>query len=321
MAELKPNFFIVGAPKCGTSALYHSLLGHPEVFLPRSPSPETYWIQKEPMYFCDDLGIADWIRISRREDYLKMFEGAGEARRVGEVSALYLLSSGAAERIHDFTGGDCRIIITLRPPVDWMRSWHHDCLRYAHENVGDFRKALELEPRREQGRDIPPTSGFGGCLGYRKGARFSEQVARYFDRFGRDRVKVILLEDMTRNPEKVMIEIAHFLGISPEFPLPLDRQNDSQALTLTHLLEFRIRRKLSHFPKLERLATAPLNAYQRAMLRFLPPLSDKSIDSELRLQLIEEFRPEVDRLSVLLDRDLSHWYRPSAQEEPILSPR
>jgi hypothetical protein len=308
MATRKPNFFIVGAPKCGTSALYHSLLGHPEVFLPYSALPEAYWIQKEPMYFCDDLGIADWLRVSHEEDYLKMFEGAGDAQRVGEASALYLFSPGAPQRIHDFTGGDCRIIIALRPPVDWMRSWHHDCLRYAHENVGNFGKALALEPERELGRRIPASSGFKGCLCYRKEARFAEQVARYFDLFGRDRVKVILLEDMISTPEKVMSDLAAFLKISTGFPLPLERQNDSPNLIPTHLWKFRIRRKLRDYPALERLATPPLNAYRNTMLRFLPPLSDKSIDPELRARLTEEFRPEVDRLSALLGRDLSHWY-------------
>lgn len=313
MATPKPNFFIVGAPKCGTTALYHALLEHPEVYLPRSDSPRTYWISKEPLHFCDDLGIGDWIRIGRESDYAALFADAGNARRIGEVSALYLMSPNAPHRIREYAGDDCRILITLRPPVDWMRSWHHDCLRYAHETIADFRLALAAEPDREAGRRIAKHCGFSGCLAYRKGARFSEQVARYFEVFGREQVKVVLMEDLAADPAGVLAEIATFLGISPDFPFRLERQNDSHSLSRFHHLEFRIARKLADRPGLANiLRVVPHgvhDAYRKMVVRYFPPLSDKSIEPSLREELVEEFRPEVARLGELLGRDLSHWNR------------
>ncbi len=311
MAPRKQNFFIVGAPKCGTTALYHALFQHPDVFLPSSEDTELYWLHKEPLYFSDDLGISHWLRLQTEEEYLGLFAGAGGARRVGEVSALYLHSHNAPQRIREFADDDCRIIITLRPPVEWMRSWHHDCLRYGHETIGNFREALAAEPDREAGRRIPRRSGFKGCLCYRRGARFSELVERYFEIFGRERVKVILMEDLNREPLRTLQEIAEFLNISSEISFTIDRRNDSQLLTYTHLLEFRIGRKIAGIPRLkyfvDLLPSAPLNYYRRAILRLLPPLSDKKIEPELQSQLIDEFRSEVDRLSALLERDLTHW--------------
>lgn len=316
MSIRKPNFFIVGAPKCGTTALYHALLGHPEVFLPHSPSPGSYWITKEPHFFSDDLGIEDWIRVSRAEDYEEMFAAAGDQPRVGEVSALYLLSSSAPRRIRETCGEDVRILILLRPPVDWMRSWHHDCLRYAHENIGDFGAALAAGPERRRGRKIPAHCGYKGCLDYRSAARFSESVERYLSVFGADRVKVLLMEDLNRDPIGCLREVAAFLEISAD-PLPgMERQNDSGILSGTYLWEYRIRRALRNRTIGNRLLDAiprgPLRLYRRLVAQLVPPLSDKSIVPQLRAELEEEFRPEIERLGNLIGRDLSHWQGASA---------
>ncbi|MCB1088865.1 MAG: sulfotransferase domain-containing protein [Verrucomicrobiae bacterium] len=311
MPSVRPNFFIVGAPKCGTTALYHALRQHPEIFLPGAEGPHRYWIEKEPLYFCDDLDIADWVRVSQLEDYLALFANAGDAKRIGEASALYLLSASAPRRIQEFAAEDVRILILLRPPVDWMRSWHHDCLTYAHETIGDFSEALAAEADRAAGRRIPKTSGYPGCLHYRKAARFSDHVTRYFETFGRERVRVFLMEDLNRNPLGMVSDIFDFLDVSTDFQPVIERRNDSKVLTRTHLWEFRLGRKLGSMQRakqfLDRIPAQPLDWYRRAMLRLAPPLSDKRIDPNLRKRLVEEFRPEVERLSALLGRDLSHW--------------
>jgi len=300
--------------------LYHALLGHPEVYLPHSNEPGKYWITKEPHFFADDLGIEDWIRLTREEDYLDLFSGAGDQPRVGEVSALYLFSRTAPQRILDYCGDDVRIIILLRPPVDWMRSWHHDCLRYAHEDIGDFRTALEAGPGRARGRGIPDKCGYKGCLDYRDLARFHDSVEHYFEVFGRERIGVHLLEDLNRDPAGVLQDVATFLGISPEPLKKIERQNDSAVLSRTHLWEFRIRRALGNLPLGDRFFAAmprgPLRLFRRAVARWLPPLSDKMVNPDLRSSLIEEFRPHVEKLGILIGRDLSHWNGDSARFRP-----
>lgn len=305
MQDPFPNFFIVGAPKCGTTALYHALSQHPEVFLPSTPRSDRYWIVKEPMHFCGDLEIRPDLRIIRRSDYLELFREAGNARRIGEASAQYLFSEEAPFRIREVCGEGVRILIMLRPPVDWMRSWHHDCLRYAHESIGDFGKALAAEPERARGRNVPKKSGFAGCLLYRQFAHFSHYVERYFEVFGRERVKVALMEDLNRDHSRVLRETASFLGIATDFEPSPERHNDSGVLSLTHLHEYRLQRKLEHLPWLNRLV--PWRAYREFALHHLAPLSDKSIDPGLHARLIEEFVPEVERLGRLIGRDLSHW--------------
>ena len=85
MTERRPDFFIVGGPKCGTTALYQYLRGHPQVFMP---------LIKEPHHFGSDLRQPN--AVIERERYLALFAGAGDARAVGEGSTWYLRSHEAA---------------------------------------------------------------------------------------------------------------------------------------------------------------------------------------------------------------------------------
>ena len=87
-ARRYPDFFIVGAPKCGTTALYAYLRQHPQIFMP---------FHKEPLFFGDDLSHR-YGRMST-DEYLALVDGAGDGQRVGEASAWYLYSSSAAEEI------------------------------------------------------------------------------------------------------------------------------------------------------------------------------------------------------------------------------
>ena len=53
-----PDFFLLGAPKCGTSAPYEYFREHPPIFMPRL---------KEPHYFSTD--IREYGSVQTEEDY------------------------------------------------------------------------------------------------------------------------------------------------------------------------------------------------------------------------------------------------------------
>ncbi|MGH6917730.1 MAG: sulfotransferase, partial [Geminicoccaceae bacterium] len=76
-----PDFFIVGAPKCGTTALYNYLRDHPRIFLPE---------RKEVHFFCDDLNFPTRSAIRDWNEYLALFVGATDYMLIGETSASYL---------------------------------------------------------------------------------------------------------------------------------------------------------------------------------------------------------------------------------------
>src|SRR4051794_19168820 len=148
-----PDFYIVGQPKSGTTALYEMLRGHPQIYMPEL---------KEPWYFASDMlprfqppRSAPPLRTF--EEYVAMFADAGPDQRTGEASSAYLLSRTAAARIADVRP-DARIIAILREPASFLRSLHLQLLRTHVESEHGLRKALALEPARGAGNRIPRRS-------------------------------------------------------------------------------------------------------------------------------------------------------------------
>ena len=296
MPAPRPDFFIVGAPRCGTTAMYEYLRRHPQVFMPE---------HKEPMYFGLDLTQLH-VRLTEA-DYVRLFRGALPGQRVGEASTWYLYSRTAAREIHEFAPSG-QIIIMLRNPVDVMYSLHRELVFYRGEVIEDFDAALGAEEDRKRGQRLGP-SRRPEALYYRDTVRFTDQVERYFTEFGRPRVKVVIFDDFVRDPGGTYADVLRFLAVDDTFRPEFERVNESkrpispalQALVvrpprpLDRLIPFLRRSPLAH-----QVRSAFLSANSRTSER--PPMP-----SDLRDRLTREFSPEVARLSDLIDRDLSRW--------------
>jgi hypothetical protein len=297
VAVSRPDFFIVGAPKCGTTALYEYLRVHPQVFMP---------FHKEPLFFGQDLHPR-YGRMSEA-DYLALFAAARPGQRVGEASAWYLYSRTAAAEINAFAPG-AAIIVMLRDPVEMMYAQHSQLLYNRQEVIADFAEALAAEPARRRGALLPPGPVRVENLFYRDAAHFAEQLERYYDCFGRDRVHVIVHDDLAADAPGVYRGVLEFLEVDPEVRLEFAPANVNKAArsALLQRLIYQppgaLRRAvpwLRQFPLIHRLRRALLAANSRRLPR--PPL-----DPILRRSLAEEFEPEVKRIGELLGRDLRHW--------------
>ena len=199
-----PNFFIVGAPKCGTTALHAYLAQHPDVFM---SDP------KEPHYFGSDLDFR-YRRRPSEEQYRSYFADARDRRRIGEASVWYLYSECAADEIGEAVP-DARIIVMLRDPVEMIPSLHSQFVYNGHEDLG-LAEALAAEEDRSAGRRIPPHANFPRGLLYRQVATYAPQVARYVDRFGRERVHVIVYDDFKADVAGAYRQTLAFLNVDPD---------------------------------------------------------------------------------------------------------
>ena len=112
----KPNLFIVGAPKCGTTFLYHYLKQHPEIYFPDF---------KEPHFFGSDLIRKNGAYDLSLNNYKSLFNS--DKKIIGEASTFYIFSKNAAKEIYDFNP-DAKIIIMLRNLVDLAYSLHSQLL-------------------------------------------------------------------------------------------------------------------------------------------------------------------------------------------------
>lgn len=200
MPARQPNFFIVGAPKCGTSAWVSYLSGHPDVF---------FTPRKEPHYFCTDFPNFRWAETE--EDYLAFFVDAGDVPVIGEASVMYLYSRDAARRIHAFDE-QAKILILLRGQGSFLPSYHNQILYTRNETNPDFAEVWRIS---EQGlpRTIPASCREPAFLDYRAVGDFESQVARYIDTFPSRQLRVVWMEDWRDDPGRLYESLLDFLGL------------------------------------------------------------------------------------------------------------
>jgi len=304
----RPNFFIVGAPKCGTSSLTRYLTQHPDIAMAT---------EQEPHFFSTDLTYTAIARRYSWDDYLGLFAETGAARCLGEKTPFYLLSKVAAANIREACP-EARIIIMLRNPVDMMHSLHSHLLYNGDEDISSFEAALEAEADRRQGRRLSTFVPFHEIVFYRAIAAYTDQVQRYFDVFGRERVLVIIFDDLKRDPKEEYLRTIRFLGVEanglPEFTIVNANKRRRSRLFRTvqrHVIPSLpgpvrglVHRLMS--PEARRRLLRTVNRWN-TVNQPRPPMAPAT-----RARLQTEFRDEIERLSALLDRDLTHWSKPDA---------
>jgi hypothetical protein len=297
-----PNLFIVGAPKAGTTALASYLGTHPDVFV----------AEKELSYFGSDLEFRT-VRGRRWRigygTYLEWFARHGQARYRTDRSVFYLYSSRAAEEIFSFDP-DSRVIALLRNPVDQMHSQHSEMLFQGDEDLVSFEDALGAEAPRKRGERVPEGCQKVFALFYRDIARYHDQVERYYRLFGRDRVCVVLYDDLVADAASAYRRVLDFLGADPDHRPQFDVVNANKVVRSPRLRDL-LRHAPSGVRRLGRLVVPDEHA-RAALRRRLHVLNTRGqarppMDRVLRARLTDEFAPEVHRLERLLDRDLGPW--------------
>jgi hypothetical protein len=291
----KPNFFIVGAPKCGTTALYSYLAGHPDIGMSK---------HKEPHFFASDI-VGHQRQSATLSQYLSNFDGATGKSRIGEGSTGYLASRGAPQEILDFNPS-AQIIVMVRNPIDVMHSMHSQRLFNGVEHITQFELAVDSQEIRYW--RFGPFRGEPDLRsGYREITKFSKQIQRYFDAFGRERVHVILFDDFASAPGSAYEKVLSFLGLRSDGRRNFEIVNGNKRIRsqaaqnwLGHLATTHRRLKRS-FPSLCRGA--------RTMAERLISVCEPrpAIEAGFRRRLEMEYAPEVANLGRLLGRNLEHW--------------
>jgi len=276
---------------------------HPEIFIPE---------RKELHFFGSDLELRRGAMPV--EEYLQHFRGVGDEIRVGESSVWYLYSASAAEEIQAFNP-EASIIVMLRHPVDMLYSLHSQMLYTGNEDIECFEDALSAQHARAAGRRIPKTARNPKGLQYLAVARYAEQIKRYFDTFGRDRVHVILFDDFKRDAPGTYRALCAFLGVC------LDYRPDFRVINPNKRVRSRrILRLIKSPPPVIRTIARKLvpdcvrgNAI-RGLQRWNTSYEPRNpMNDAVRVELNERLRPEILKLAALLDRDLSTWLEPAAE--------
>lgn len=301
----KPGFFIVGAPKSGTTAMSEYLGAHPDIFMAR----------KEMHFFGSDLKFGPHFFRRNEREYLAEYREWNAQHQAGEASVWYLFSREAAAEIKAFNP-EARIIIMLREPVSMLYSLYHQFKVDGNENLPSFEQALAAESLRREGRNMPRTAYFPAGLVYRETARYTDQVRRFFDAFGREQVYVIIYDDFAAEPAGAYQKVTQFLGVGSA-PARADfgvvngnKRVRSSALRAVLSEPFVRASVLACRRWLPQSVFGVLQRTEACIQRYnTRPAARPPLDPELRAQLKREFVPVVERLSALLGRDLTHWSR------------
>lgn len=312
---MMPNFFLAGAPKCGTTSFYHQLDRHPQIYM--SPI-------KEPCYFASELRLEnfseelqpqlrresetlrEYLRgpmSSKRfggpvvewEDYLLLFRNVRDETAIGEASVSYLWSQTAARNIAARIP-DAKIVLLLRNPVD----------RAFSQYLQAVSSGLVCCSFREQSA-AGMNSGsrkFGVLNPFLEFGAYSEQVRRFLDVFPRKNVLIHIYEDMRSSPAKAMAETLRFLRVSAELaPAPPVRFMEPRVPRLIGFAN--TLKKYGIWQETARLIPEFLRpALRRAVHR---PRASLTVAPEDRAYLQDYYREDILKLEHLLNRDLNSW--------------
>ena len=289
-----PDFFLIGAPKCGTTSLATWLAEHPQVFM---CSP------KEPFFFCTDIAAHRAARAW--PEYCRLFDGAAGACAVGEASTSYIRSRVAVPEILERLP-HARFVVCLRNPVEMIASVHAQMLRGVREDIPDLGTALALEPARRRGEALPPGTEAPMDLIYTETCALGSQLARLYDHVERTRVNLIFMDDLRAEPRQVWVDLQAFLGV-PEDGRRVFAAENTRAMPRSARVSRMVRALQRTKNRVLPGRSLGIGAGLGRALERQPTSAETAMSATLRADLTERFAPEVEQLERLTGRDLSAW--------------
>jgi len=289
----RPNFFIIGAPRSGTTSVYYWLKEHPEVYM----SPE-----KEPNFFYSPFGN----EMSQNEYESLFTDRKKEHSIVGEASVWYLFSGYAVDRILDYQP-DAKFLVLLRNPVKMILSLHDQHVYCGYEKETDFKKAWQLSDKREKGLFIKVAklgkNADATFMSYRKACKIGTQLQKVYDKVGKERIASVLTEDLQKDPLNEYNKLLNFLDLKyyGKTEFPVKNQTENRIPTLQERFKIKLNKltqsmglNIGLLQNLFENQTYERKKYEEYSLNF-------------QLELLHNFKSEIIKLEELLSKDLSHW--------------
>jgi hypothetical protein len=304
LTQRAPDFFIIGQPKCGTTALYEMLRRHPQIFMPEL---------KEPYYLADELAnYPPPVDLpTTLSEYLALFAPAAPGQLTGEATVFYLWSDTAARNIAQVRP-DARVIVMLREPASLLHSMHRHFVRHYMETEKNLRTALALEDHRRHGRHLPQEGYWPFLLIYSEHIKYVDQLRRYREALSDDQILILIYDDFRVDNDATIRSILRFLGVDDSVSISKIEANQStrvrargvekamNALSQGGGPGLSIVKTVVDTVTTQRLRSTARRAISRHVVygKPLPP------DRDLVMELQRRYKPEVEALADYLGRDL-----------------
>ncbi len=287
-----PDFFVIGAPKCGTTSLFSWLQKHPDTYLP----------VKEPNFFSHDiLDVQDHPdALGPEAEYLaRLCPPEAADKLTGEATPKYLYSDTALAALTAHAD-DIRLIVMLRNPVDLAMAMHAQNLRQGREREPDFARAWARGP-----------AAAGDLLtDYRYWGRPGARLEKYMAAFPAERLRVLILEeDMGENAATTHAEILSFLGLAPHQLQSYAAENPRRSYRSARLQGLSRRARRAAYAVMARLGMRPGGT---GVLKVLDRLNGNrpgktQIPVELRQAVAADLSEDALHVAKLLGRSQLPW--------------
>lgn len=302
-----PNFFIIGAAKCGTTTLYSNLKLHPQIFMPRIKEP-CYYLSQSEQDRIEALRRTDKV-IRTRADYLALFKSVTVEKAIGEASPSYLFCDTTVERIYADVP-TAKIIVVLRQPAERAYSLYNFLRMLGLEEDTSFETSFRREADGE---------GQNERFKYKVESLYYASLVRWIDVFGAKQVRVYLFEELKDDFDSMMTNIFQYLQVDEmnisARPILANQTGSPPAgplgtllrLTMpTNKLAASLRRGVLSVTEVFHATDLVKSVYYKVLNQSLVPPPPMPV--ELKIQITNQyFKSDILKLESLLERDLSHW--------------
>lgn len=292
-----PNFIIAGVARCGTTSLYHYLKQHPQIGFPKV---------KEPKYFSSS-GIVfphngpgdhtvDAKIIRDKKQYYDLFADLNDFKAIGEASSDYFYYHKNTVPAIKQELGDVKIILCFRNPIERAYSAYSNLLRDSRETI-TFDEAISLEEERI-------AKNYDWMWAYKKGGLYAEGLKLFQDTFSN--VKVILLEDLEREPKRILEDVFEFLEVDPYDNIDVSTKFSHSGKPKNKLIAKITDRNNKFFYTIREavLKLVPRKITEKIAAKLF---QKDEINMNTRKQLQVFFEKDIAQTAQLLNKNLNHW--------------
>lgn len=269
---------------------------------------------KETNYFATDFPHLQKVTYQSVEDYHLLFRNASSKHMIaGEASPFYMFSKVAFENMKAYEP-NAKVILVLRNPVDFIQSYHQLNLSLLREDVTDLGQAWDLYDVRKQGKHIPPSARQPELVYYQEMGCFAKHVRHLYAIFPQEQIRIYLFDELVTSPKNVYEDILSFIGI------PSDGRVDFPRVNAGFVVKSSLMAKILHPPQfIYKPFMNLIGLFGPKMMKNIFLLYDRlehlntseskrqKLPPELRARMLAYFRPDIEQLARLLQRDLSHW--------------
>ncbi|UII21149.1 sulfotransferase family protein [Fulvivirga ligni] len=303
--NLLPDFLIIGAGKCGTTSVDNYLKQHPSIFVTAFKEPNFFGFEMVKPEDFDDPNELKYYQdhsITDLKSYQDLYKEAEPGQIKGETSNTYLYHETAPERIKHYVP-DVKMIAIFRQPAERLYSRYLHLARVDQLPTPTFEGVLDKSTIWWERNDLVK-EGF-----------YYKNLSKFYDHFDKDQIKVVLFEDLKKDPQGIIQSIAEFVGADGSFEFDLSVEYNKSGFIKNKFYDKMIGQ--NSIIKKGIKSMVPTSAFEKLksnpwLRKKFTDITDKNLvrpklEPELKQKVTDIYRADIQQLAKLINRDLSHW--------------